>query len=669
MHVIERTDRFTLVGRTRGASSSRSSTRRAARAQGALKHVTLRVNERRRADGRRRRRADGERRRGADRGRLRPRPRRALLGRPGGDRREYLSLGFNEAEPRGRCAARRARRRVSRVPSRRSAEPERRCSTTSPCSSTGGRRQEPAGRGRRRRGRAEHVRGVRLGSRAREDRVRRAQADVLAREVRSSSPARGWPASSPRRARELGVDLTVAREGRPPGGSMLLSSCVVWRHRALGGLPRRVPARGRALQRLIWERLDDSLEWLESTTGCEPVPGRHGEPAHDRSPLRPRRAHRGRDRARGAMYRSGRAVPIARAARPRHGWLPVRVASESGLLVRSNPWSEGDGLDYARPRRRDGRRPRRAVRAGHARAAGADRRSRLRPPVTAVRRPCARHERARRGVLPAARRRGTRTTSRRRSRASPAGRRGSSSTIRAHPKVHAPERPGARWSRRTAACACTFAGVTHTLGGLRVDEQGRVLREDGTPIEGLFAAGVDVGGIANGGYASGLAQALVLGPRRRRSARASPSRRRRRGRRRGERRDAELGDLDALLVELDAIAGLRRLALLLAQHRSRSASRRRAGRSRRGILLGDVRTGSDTRTVVPVSSSRWSTSKRALSVRARSSSSSNVARRRSPGASSAISASPPSGRLATTIDIRVGGPRRIDAEVASRMIW
>jgi hypothetical protein len=55
------------------------------------------------------------------------------------------------------------------------------------------------------------------------------------------------------------------------------------------------------------------------------------------------------------------------------------------------------------------------------------------------------------------------------------------------------------------------AGVTHTLGGLRVDDRARVLREDGTPINGLLAAGVDVGGVASGGYASGLAQALVLG--------------------------------------------------------------------------------------------------------------------------------------------------------------
>jgi hypothetical protein len=30
-------------------------------------------------------------------------------------------------------------------------------------------------------------------------------------------------------------------------------------------------------------------------------------------------------------------------------------------------------------------------------------------------------------------------------------------------------------------------------------------------VDGLYAAGVDAGGFATGGYASGLAQALVLG--------------------------------------------------------------------------------------------------------------------------------------------------------------
>ena len=61
------------------------------------------------------------------------------------------------------------------------------------------------------------------------------------------------------------------------------------------------------------------------------------------------------------------------------------------------------------------------------------------------------------------------------------------------------------------AAVRVIASITHTIGGLRVDERARVLREDGSPIDGLWAAGVDAGGVATGGYASGLAQALVLG--------------------------------------------------------------------------------------------------------------------------------------------------------------
>jgi succinate dehydrogenase/fumarate reductase flavoprotein subunit len=63
----------------------------------------------------------------------------------------------------------------------------------------------------------------------------------------------------------------------------------------------------------------------------------------------------------------------------------------------------------------------------------------------------------------------------------------------------------------TVVAARVVAAITHTIGGLRVDEQARVLRDDGTPIDGLYAVGVDAGGVATGGYASGLAQALVLG--------------------------------------------------------------------------------------------------------------------------------------------------------------
>jgi len=58
-----------------------------------------------------------------------------------------------------------------------------------------------------------------------------------------------------------------------------------------------------------------------------------------------------------------------------------------------------------------------------------------------------------------------------------------------------------------------YAAVTHTIGGLRTDGSGRVLTADGTPVPGLYACGVDVGGVATDGYASGLAAALVLGLR------------------------------------------------------------------------------------------------------------------------------------------------------------
>ncbi len=63
----------------------------------------------------------------------------------------------------------------------------------------------------------------------------------------------------------------------------------------------------------------------------------------------------------------------------------------------------------------------------------------------------------------------------------------------------------------TVAAVRVIASITHTIGGLRVDERARVLRDDGSPVDGLWAAGVDAGGVSTGGYASGLAQALVLG--------------------------------------------------------------------------------------------------------------------------------------------------------------
>jgi hypothetical protein len=73
---------------------------------------------------------------------------------------------------------------------------------------------------------------------------------------------------------------------------------------------------------------------------------------------------------------------------------------------------------------------------------------------------------------------------------------------------------GAAVERRDQGVAVeVVAAITQTLGGLRVDVDGRVLRSDGSAVEGLFAAGGDVGGVATGGYMSNLAAALVIGKR------------------------------------------------------------------------------------------------------------------------------------------------------------
>jgi fumarate reductase flavoprotein subunit len=53
--------------------------------------------------------------------------------------------------------------------------------------------------------------------------------------------------------------------------------------------------------------------------------------------------------------------------------------------------------------------------------------------------------------------------------------------------------------------------ITHTIGGLAVDAGCRVLLRTDGPLPGLYAAGVEVGGVSVGGYTSGLASALVFG--------------------------------------------------------------------------------------------------------------------------------------------------------------
>ena len=60
---------------------------------------------------------------------------------------------------------------------------------------------------------------------------------------------------------------------------------------------------------------------------------------------------------------------------------------------------------------------------------------------------------------------------------------------------------------------CLTPGVTFTLGGLRIDADARVIDRRGLPIDGLYAAGADGGGVYNEHYGGSLCLGLVFGRR------------------------------------------------------------------------------------------------------------------------------------------------------------
>jgi fumarate reductase flavoprotein subunit len=58
------------------------------------------------------------------------------------------------------------------------------------------------------------------------------------------------------------------------------------------------------------------------------------------------------------------------------------------------------------------------------------------------------------------------------------------------------------------------AGLTYTMGGIAIDRRAQVIRTNGAPIPGLYAAGACTGGLEGGpmaGYIGGLCKALSLG--------------------------------------------------------------------------------------------------------------------------------------------------------------
>jgi FAD binding domain-containing protein len=311
------------------------------------------------------------------------------------------------------------------------------------------------------------------------------------------------------RARELGADPVVLEKGDRAGGSMVLSSCVVWRHRTFEDFRRECPGGDERLQRLIFDRFDEALEWLVSL-GPEVVWEDTTNPRTTGKRFEPRSLTEALARAAGPV-RCGQCLgsvpdePVVLAT----GGFPVRYAREHGLLVRSNPWSEGDGLDFARARGAElagdlDEVYARAMPAPPARIEEADyvRLSQLWGGEARVvdedgdeffAGPPAWHENDLAQAV-AKRPGGTAWF------CVPAEKRDD-------PRVVALREAGGTILEEGGELRLhVAAGITHTLGGLRIDETARVVGADG-----LFAAGVDAGGIASGGYASGLAQALVLG--------------------------------------------------------------------------------------------------------------------------------------------------------------
>jgi fumarate reductase flavoprotein subunit len=320
------------------------------------------------------------------------------------------------------------------------------------------------------------------------------------------------------RARELGAEPVVLEKGDRPGGSMLLSSCVIWRYRSLEAFREECPDGDPALQRVIVERLDETIEWLESL-GAPVVEHETGNPRTVGKRFDPSGLTRALVRVIGddSLRHSERGqTPLQNANLLSPGGFAARLARERGLPLRANPWSAGDGLDFA------------LSRGGTTAGDLGEFYGRALPAGVSV----GERDFVRLSQLYGRFAEVTSEDGRERFDGDP----GWSETAlvqaiarwpggRAWYRVHddkleerVRERTvgemieTAREAGATVLDEAPFmsvlvqASVTQTLGGLRIDERARVLG-----VDGLHAAGADVGGISGGGYSSGLAAALVFG--------------------------------------------------------------------------------------------------------------------------------------------------------------
>jgi succinate dehydrogenase/fumarate reductase flavoprotein subunit len=325
------------------------------------------------------------------------------------------------------------------------------------------------------------------------------------------------------RLRQLGRPVRVLEKGDRPGGSMLLSSGFVWRHRSLELFREDCLQGDPAVQRLIVERLDDALDWLERTA-APPVERETGNPRTSGRRFDPRALTEGLTRAAGDVSLS---QPLAKIPPElvvlATGGFAASFARERGLPLRAAPWSEGDGLRLARER-------------GAGVAGDLDEfygRALPAPPAVVGEQDFVRAAQLYGRFARVVDDQGQRVFESEPSWSETdlvqaiarqpdgtawyvVGRAVLDQRVRERTvadMVQVAEELGGEIRRDSGGevAVKVIASVTHTLGGLRVDDRARVLRADGSALEGVYAAGVDAGGIASGGYASGLATALVLG--------------------------------------------------------------------------------------------------------------------------------------------------------------
>jgi fumarate reductase flavoprotein subunit len=326
------------------------------------------------------------------------------------------------------------------------------------------------------------------------------------------------------RARELGIPFRLLEKGDRPGGSMRLSSCVIWRYDSVERFREECPSGDPELQRLVVEQLDERIAWLESL-GAEPVWQETGNFRTVGKRFDP-------ERLTGVLARAAGTIDLGASSVPGDGPLLLasggfqgdpelvaeHIAPAAPLRLRANPWSAGDGLRIATAR-------------GAALSSGLDEfYGRNMPdadfgpsdfvPQSQLYGRFARifNERGDEFfpgevswseaelVQATARQPGARAyyVLDEPALAQRVRERTVAEMVAAAPTRPAPGElpfaapPGAVVAVRVAAA------ITHTVGGVRVDTRGR------TSVDGLWAAGADAGGIATGGYASGLASALVL---------------------------------------------------------------------------------------------------------------------------------------------------------------